>query len=220
VELLFTENRCVISQREVGTDCLDFQDGLRHALRQSPDAILIGEMRDAETVIAALDATETGHLVLSTLHTVNAPQTVERILSFFPSEQHAQIRQRLADNLAGVLSQRLVPRRDTEGLVPAYELMVSTPHVRELLSEGMTAEISRVIDAGGEPGLESFNLVLKRLVLAQKIELEDALAASDRPEELVLALRGITGSSQKVDASRARELRDSTGGSSDGLRMA
>ena len=218
VELLFTEERCVISQREVGTDCMDFQDGLRHALRQSPDVILIGEMRDAETVSAALDATETGHLVLSTLHTINAPQTVERILSFFPARQHEQIRQRLADNLAGVLSQRLVPTIDSDGLVPAYELMITTPHVRELLSDGATAEIGRVIEAGAETGLVSFNQVLKRLVLSQRIHLDDALAASDRPEELVLALRGITGSSQKVDASKARELRKQGGG--DGLRMA
>lgn len=216
VELLFTEKRCVISQREVGTDCSSFQDGLRHALRQSPDAILIGEMRDAETVSAALDATETGHLVLSTLHTVNAPQTLERILSFFPAEQHKQVRGRLADNIAGVLSQRLVPNSEGKGLVPAYELLVSTPHIRELLSDGNTQEIARVIDSGTEKGLVSFNQCLRQLVLRQQVDLDDALAASDRPEELVLALRGITGSSAKVDTSAVR--RGETG--TDGLRMA
>ena len=146
VEMMFTEDRCVISQREVGTDCPSFHEGLRHALRQSPDVILIGEMRDAETVNAALDATETGHLVLSTLHTVNAAQTVDRILSFFPAEQHAQARARLAENLGAVMSQRLIPRATGKGLVPAFELMSSTPHIRELLVEGRTAEISRVID--------------------------------------------------------------------------
>ena len=104
VEILFQEVRCVISQREIGTDCDNFTDGLRHALRQSPDVLLIGEMRDAETVGAALDATETGHLVMSTLHTVNAAQTVDRILSFFRSERHQQVRQRLAENLAAVMS--------------------------------------------------------------------------------------------------------------------
>jgi twitching motility protein PilT len=119
VELLFKEKECVISQREVGTDCLDFSDGLRHALRQSPDVILIGEMRDGETVAAALDATETGHLVFSTLHTVNAPQTVDRILSFFPAPRHQQIRQRLAENIAGVMSMRLLPRKSGRGMVPA-----------------------------------------------------------------------------------------------------
>lgn len=194
VEVLFTEQECVISQREVGIDCTDFRDGLRHALRQSPDVILIGEMRDAETVTAALDATETGHMVLSTLHTVNGPQTVDRILSFFPSEQHAQVRARLADNVAGILSQRLIPKAGGGGLVPAYELLLSTPHVRELLNSGKTAELARVIELGTESGLISFNQCLRRLVLERQVEFEDALAASDRPEELVLALRGITSS--------------------------
>ncbi|MCB9914389.1 MAG: PilT/PilU family type 4a pilus ATPase [Planctomycetes bacterium] len=200
VELLFKEDRCVISQREVGTDCLDFQDGLRHALRQSPDVILIGEMRDAETVNAALDAVETGHMVMSTLHTVNAPQTVDRILSFFGADQHDQVRQRLADNIVCVLSQRLLPRLEGGGMVPAFELMVSTPHVRELLLEGgKTAGLARVIEQGNEEGLVSFNQCLRNLVLTRQVGLEDALAASDRPEELVLALRGITGSSGRPD---------------------
>jgi len=223
VELLFKEQMCVISQREVGTDTPDFQEGLRHALRQSPDVILIGEMRDAETVIAALDAVETGHLVLSTLHTVNAPQTVDRILSFFPSEQHAQVRSRLSDNLAGVLSQRLIPRTaEGGGLVPAFELLTSTPHVRELLEEGKTGELARVIEQGNEKGLVSFNQSLRGLVHDRKVELKDALAASDRPEELVLALRGITGSAARVEAPapvdpRVEQRRPAGG---DGLRMA
>ncbi len=205
VELLYAENRCVISQREIGTDCPNFHDGLRHALRQSPDVILIGEMRDAETVTAALDATETGHLVMSTLHTVNAPQTIERILSFFGSEQHRQVRQRLAENLAGVQSQRLIPRAGGRGLLPAFELLLSTPHVRELLAEGKTGELGRVIDSGTERGLVSFNMCLKRLVQERKVELNDALAASDRPEELVLALRGITGSAARIDTTGAAQ---------------
>jgi pilus retraction protein PilT len=199
VELIYKESRCVISQREVGTDCPSFQDGLRHALRQSPDVILIGEMRDAETVTSALDATETGHLVLSTLHTVNAPQTLERILSFYPPEQHAQMRQRLSDNLVGVLSQRLLPRLSGKGLIPAYELIVSTPHVRELIALGKTSELAKVIELGSESGLISFNQCLRGLVKERKVELEDALAASDRPEELVLALRGITSGSQRAE---------------------
>ena len=202
VELLFTEDKCVISQREVGVDTTSFGDGLRHALRQSPDVLFIGEVRDAETVVAALEATETGHLVFSTMHTVNAAQTVERILAFFPSERHAQIRQRMADNLAGVLSQRLVPRV-AGGLVPAYELMVSTPHIRELIEEGRTTEIARVIEGGQEAGLVSFNECLRQLVESHAIELEDAVATSDRPDELLLALRGIRGSAEKVQ--RAEE---------------
>jgi pilus retraction protein PilT len=221
IELLFQEQLCVISQREVGTDLKSFHDGLRHSLRQSPDVILIGEMRDAETVTAALDATETGHLVLSTLHTVNAPQTIERILSFYKAEQHDQVRQRLADNLAGVLSQRLLPRTGAKGLVPAFELMLSTPHVRELITEGKASEVARVIEQGTERGLISFNMSLRRLVTERKVELNDALAASDRPEELILALRGITGSSQRQDntqPSAAPSQKPNQG--PDGLRLA
>lgn len=210
VETLFTEDRCVISQREIGTDCGNFSDGLRHALRQSPDVILIGEMRDAETVSSALDATETGHLVMSTLHTVNAPQTVDRILSFFPSEQHAQVRQRLAENLAAVLSMRLLPRKEGKGMVPATELLLSTPRVRELLYEGNTQELSRIVETGAEEGLVSFNHSLRDLVQQDAIELEVALAASDRPEELLLALRGYTngkGARQEAQPQPTSSLR-------------
>jgi pilus retraction protein PilT len=217
VEMLFPEKRCVISQREVGTDCRTFQEGLRHALRQSPDVILIGEMRDAETVTAALDATETGHLVLSTLHTVNAPQTVERILSFYAPQQHAQVRQRLSENLAGVLSQRLIPRAGGKGLLPAFELMLSTPHIRELLAEGNIGEMARVIEQGTERGLVSFNMSLRRLVQERKADVNDALAASDRPEELILALRGFTGSAARPEVDLTRKGK---AGDRDGLRIA
>jgi twitching motility protein PilT len=216
VELLFREQECVISQREVGTDCMDFGDGLRHALRQSPDVILIGEMRDAETVNAALDATETGHLVMSTLHTVNAPQTVDRILSFFGGTQQKQVLHRLGDNLAGVMSQRLVPRTGGKGMIPAFELMVSTPHVRELLLAGDTAELARLNDTGTERGLVSFNQCLRRLVKSQRVDLNDALAASDRPEELVLALRGITNSAARVETKASTP---SSQGGAEGLRL-
>jgi twitching motility protein PilT len=190
VELLFVEDRCVISQREVGTDCGNFREGLRHALRQSPDVILIGEMRDSETVSSALDASETGHLVMSTLHTVNAPQTVDRILSFYKAEQHQQVRQRLAENLAAVMSLRLLPRKSGKGMVPAVELLLSTPRVRELLYEGRVTELSRVVEAGADEGLVSFNHSLRSLVHQDIIDLDIALAASDRPEELLLTLRG------------------------------
>jgi twitching motility protein PilT len=195
IEVLFSEKRCVISQREVGIDCTTFHEGLRHSLRQSPDVILIGEMRDRETVTAALDAAETGHLVMSTLHTVNAAQTLDRILAFFPAEQHVQIRTRISDNLACVLSQRLIPRASGKGMVPAFELLTQNPRVRELIEQGETGELMRTIEQGATPGLISFNQSLRRLVQQKLVELKDALAASDRPDELVLALRGITSSS-------------------------
>ena len=197
IEILFSEKRCVISQREVGIDVPTFHEGLRHSLRQSPDVILIGEMRDQETVSAALDASETGHLVMSTMHTVNAAQTLDRILGFYPAEQHKQIRMRLADNLACVLSQRLIPRSAGKGMVPACEMMTSTPRIRELLEEGDTGEIARTIEGGATAGLISFNQSLRRLVQNKLVDLRDALAASDRPDELVLALRGITSGMRK-----------------------
>ncbi len=196
VELIFKEDRCVISQREVGTDTSTFSEGLKHALRQSPDVILIGEARDAETVVAALEATETGHMVLCTMHTVNAAQTIERILGFFPAERHVQIRQRMADTLGGVLSQRLIQDR-TGGLRPAFELMVPTPHVKELIAEGNTSELARVIETGSEKGLISFNQCLLHMVQHGIVELDRALDTSDRPEELLLALRGISGGNER-----------------------
>jgi twitching motility protein PilT len=199
VEIIYREERCVISQRELGTDFDEFQQGLSHALRQSPDVILIGEMRDAETVAAALDAAETGHLVLSTLHTVNAARTLDRILSFFPSRQHSQICMRLSDNLAGIVSQRLVPRRNVAGLIPAIELLTSVPRVKEILLEGETVEIDRLLAKGGLEGLISFNESLARLVEQGLVEMDVALAASDRPEELTLALRGFsTGTKSRL----------------------
>jgi pilus retraction protein PilT len=190
IELLFKERYCVISQREVGTDTSSFKLGLKHALRQSPDVILIGEMRDADTVLAALEAIETGHLVMSTMHTVNAAQTVDRILGYFPVERHAQIRQRIADTLAGVLSMRLVPRSGG-GLIPAYELMSATPQVRELLEEGKTTELGRVIETSMEASLVSMNSRLAELVQSGAVSLKSACEASDRPDELTMRLRGI-----------------------------
>ena len=196
VEILYKEDRCVISQRELGTDFETFQGGLSEALRQSPDVILIGEMRDAETVAAALDAAETGHLVISTLHTVNAARTLDRVLSFFPARQAAQICMRLSDNMAGILSQRLVPRRSAGCMIPAIELLTGVPRVKEILIEGDTVAIGRVLAKGGLDGLISFNESLAHLVQNGFIEMETAMAASDRPEELALTLRGFSGSSK------------------------
>lgn len=196
VELLYQEQRCVISQREVGSDTPTFAQGLRHALRQSPDVILIGEVRDAATIEAALEAAETGHLVLSTLHTVNAAQTLDRILGFFPDSAGEQVRARLAENLAGVLGQRLLPSKNG-GQVPAYELMVTNPHLRQCILEGERGEIARVIRAGG-PGLASYNRCLEGLVRSGRVELDTAVTASDRPEELLLSLRGIRGGSERT----------------------
>jgi len=192
VEFLFDDDKSTFNQREVGVDTLSFDVALKHVLRQAPDVVMVGEMRDTNTVEAVLRAAETGHLVLSTLHTVNASQTVERILSFFPPHHHNLIRMQLSMLLEGVVSQRLVARRSAAGRVPAIELLLATPTIRELLAEGRTRELGKAIEEGAEHyGSMSFNQSLVRLLRLSKITMDDALAASDNPDELKLEMRGI-----------------------------
>jgi len=192
IEFRFEDKRSIVNQREVGTDVEDFALALRQAVRQSPDVILIGEMRDAETVSAAISAAEAGHLVFSTLHTVNAVQTVERIVTFFPPHQHDLVRLQLALNLAGVCSLRLVKNKDGTSMVPAVEILVNTPTVRELLEQGKTRVLPKALHEGSYYGTVTFNQSLIRLFQAGNISLEDALAASDNPDELKMQVRGIT----------------------------
>jgi twitching motility protein PilT len=192
IEFRFEDKRSIVNQREVGVDVSSFALALRQALRQSPDVILIGEMRDAETVAAAMSAAETGHLVFSTLHTVNAVQTVERIISFFPPHQHELLRLQLALNLAGVCSLRLVKNKDGTAMVPAVELLINTPTVRELLEQGQTRSLPKALAEGSYYGTMTFNQSLIRLFQAGNISLEDALAASDNPDDLKMQMRGIT----------------------------
>jgi twitching motility protein PilT len=191
VEFIHTDEKSIISQREVGLDTHSFAEALRHVLRQSPDVILIGEMRDLETMNAAITAAETGHLVLSTLHTVDATQTVERIINFFPPYQHAQIRMELSLVLRGVISQRLLNRRDASGRLPACEVMLSTPTIRKVILEGRTTQLYSVIKEGEIFGLQTFNQALIRLYKEGKITRDEALANADRPEELELTMRGV-----------------------------
>ncbi len=192
IEFRFEDKRSIVNQREVGVDVSSFASALRQALRQSPDVILIGEMRDAETVSAAISAAETGHLVFSTLHTVNAVQTVERIITFFPPHQHELVRLQLALNLAGVCSLRLVKNKDGTAMVPAVELLINTPTVRELLEQGHTRLLPKALAEGSYYGTMTFNQSLIRLFQAGNISLEDALAASDNPDDLKMQMRGIT----------------------------
>ncbi|MEM7261276.1 MAG: PilT/PilU family type 4a pilus ATPase [Planctomycetota bacterium] len=199
IEFMFKDKKSIIDQREVGIDCTDFLSALKYALRQSPDVILIGEMRDRETMEAALSAAETGHLVLSTLHTVNATQTVERIINYFPPHQHELIRLQLSLCLAGVISQRLLPRKQGKGRVPALEVMINNPTVRELLMKGQTPELYGAIKDGDYFGCQTFNQAIKKLYQADSITLDDAMAASDYPEELRLDLRGVYKGSAPAD---------------------
>ncbi len=192
IEFRFEDKRSIVNQREIGPDVQSFGQALRQAMRQSPDVILIGEMRDAETVAAAISAAETGHLVFSTLHTVNAVQTVERIISFFPPHQHELVRLQLALNLAGVCSLRLVKNKDGTSMVPAVEMLINTPTVRELLEQGSTRMLPKALQEGSYYGTMTFNQSLIRLFQAGNISLEDALSSSDNPDELKMQMRGIT----------------------------
>ncbi len=192
IEFLHTDRQSIITQREIGGDTLDFPTALKHVVRQTPDVILIGEMRDKVTMEAALAAAETGHLVLSTLHTVNAVQTVERIISFFPPHQHNLIRQQLSMTLEGVVSLRLIQRKDRFGRVPAVELMLATPTIREILAEGRTKELGRAIYEGADYfATQTFNQSLVKLYNAGVISHAEALSAADNPDELKLEMRGI-----------------------------
>ena len=157
VEYRLQSNKCTIEQRELGDDTPSFASGLRHVLRQDPDIILVGEMRDLETTAAAITAAETGHLVLSTLHTVTASQTVERIIDMYPADQQNQIRSMLANTLQAVVSQTLFKRTDKKGMVPGVEIMLCTPAVRNLIRENRAFEIPNVIDTNRALGMNSLD---------------------------------------------------------------
>ena len=206
IEFIFRDKRCAISQREIGIDTPDYATALKHVVRQTPDVILLGEMRDHETIEAALQAAETGHLVLSTLHTVNAVQTVERIISFFPPHQHQTIRLQLALVLEGVVSQRLITRRAAAGRVPAVEIMLGTPTVKEVLLEGRTRDLAegRSTRATSTTAARPSTSRCAGSSSDGLIEYDDALAAADNPDELALAMRGIGKGLRTVSAITAR----------------
>ncbi len=180
VEFVHKDKKCIVTQREIGMDTKSFLEALKRALRQDPDVILIGEMRDAETIRTAISAAETGHLVLSTLHTVQAPQTVERILSFFEGPEQVIVRTQLALNLRGVISQRLLTSKDRSRIVPAVEVMIVTPTIRKLILEGRINEMRQAIQ-NREEGMQTFDQSLEDLVLQGIITLKEGMAASDSP---------------------------------------
>ncbi len=193
IEFIYKNEKSLINQREVRNDTMGFREGLKNVVRQNPDVILIGECRDQETMEAALAAAETGHLVFTTLHTVNAIQTVERILSFFPPHQHALIRQQMSLTLQGILSMRLIPRMEGFGRVPAIEILLATPRIKELLLEGQTKAIGQAVYEGNEYyGTQTFNQALRNLYKQGLISFEEAMINADNPDELKLELRGIT----------------------------
>jgi twitching motility protein PilT len=188
IEYAFVSNKCCIEQREVGSDVPSFASGLRHVLRQDPDTILVGEMRDLETVSAAITAAETGHLVFSTLHTVNAPQTIERIIDVYPADEQNQIRSMLANTLQAVISQTLFKRCDQPGMIPGLEIMLCTPAVRNCVRENRIFEIPNIIATSRALGMQSLDDSIKQLFVNGYVSREDAVAQAAHPEKLERSL--------------------------------
>ena len=188
IEYAFVSNKCAIEQREVGSDVPSFSSGLRHVLRQDPDTILVGEMRDLETVSSAITAAETGHLVFSTLHTVNAPQTIERIIDVYPADEQNQIRSMLANTLQAVISQTLFRRCDQPGMIPGLEIMLCTPAVRNCIRENRIYEIPNIIATCRALGMQSLDDSIKQLFVNGYVSREDAVAQAAHPEKLERSL--------------------------------
>jgi twitching motility protein PilT len=197
IEFLIRDKRSIVNQREVGVDTMSFGQALKSALRQDPDVILVGEMRDLETIETALTAAETGHLVMSTLHTLDATETINRIISAFPPYQQKQVRLQLGSVLKAVISQRLVPRADGKGRVPAIEVLLATARVRELIEDkDRTKEVAEAIAQGHVSyGMQTFDQSLMGLLRAQVISYEEALRQATNPDDFALRVSGISGTS-------------------------
>jgi twitching motility protein PilT len=210
IEFMHRDRRSVVNQREVGFDTDSFAKALRAALRQDPDIILVGEMRDPETVSTALHAAETGHLVMSTLHTLDSVETINRIIGMFSPHEQEQIRLALAAVLKGVISQRLVPRADGKGMVPAVEILVCTQRVRELIEDPKrTREIREAIAGGRNPyGMMTFDQCLTDLVMRRLVTYDQALASATKPDDFALHFRGVS----KADVSSIAAAATGSGG--------
>jgi twitching motility protein PilT len=209
IEFLHSDKRCIVNQREIGVDTENFGQALRRVLRQDPDVILIGELRDAETTHVALQAAESGHLVLSTLHTIDAAETLSRIVEFFPPEKQAQIVSVLAGALRGVISQRLLPRIG-EGRVPAVEVMVVNARIAELIRERRGDEISQAIEDGEYFSMQSFAQALIALVLGGVVDRETAADAATNRHDFLIALDRAEKLKVTREANVAAEPRENT----------
>jgi twitching motility protein PilT len=211
IEFLHRDRLSFIHQREVGLDTRSFHDGLRYVLRQDPDIILVGEIRDLETMSTALMAADTGHLVLSTLHTTDVVQTLQRIISFYPPHQHDEIRMNIASNLRATICQRLIARADGAGRVPAVEVMVSTPTIREYILNADKVPMIHTAVAEGvtQYGMQTFDQSVLQLLRDGLISEEEAIKNCNNPNELALKLKGISAASdrmwQPVDANKVGE---------------
>src|SRR4051794_5640774 len=190
IEFVFDDNQAVIEQREIGLDSSSFSHGLKHILRQDPDIIMIGEMRDSISFSAAMSAADTGHLVLSTLHTTNAAQSVTRILDFFKAEEREQVRRQLAGTLQAVVCQRMIGTI-AGGVTPALEIMINTSTVKKLIEENRLDKLGAAIETGTEDGMQNFNQALFQLVKDRKVSEKEALAKASNPQALEMNFKGI-----------------------------
>ncbi len=203
IEFLHKDKQCSVTQREIGSDTEDFKMGLRAALRQDPDVIMIGELRDAETIDTALKAAETGHLLMSTLHTPDAQSTIMRMMAMFPPEEQDVVRIRLAESLTAVISQRLLPKANGKGRAVAAEIMINTPSIKDIILEGTRiGEIKDFISDGREQyGMQTFDQCLTDLVTSGEVTFEIAKAAASNPSDFELKMRMFSRLSQTVKAS-------------------
>jgi twitching motility protein PilT len=190
IEYVFEDNQCIIEQREIGLDTLSFHSALRNVLRQDPDVIMIGEMRDGISFASAMSAADTGHLVLSTVHTTNASQAITRILDFFKADEREQVRRQLSVTLLAVICQRMAMTVDGR-VTPAQEILVNTPIVRKLLEEDRVEKLSAAIETGTEDGMQTFNQALYNLVMQGRITKEEALNKATNAQALEMNFKGI-----------------------------
>lgn len=190
IEYVFQDKKSIISQRELGFDTNTFVDALRAAMRQDPDVIMVGEMRDLETTRAAITAAETGHLVFGTMHTINAVQTISRIIDLYPPHQQTQIRLQLSETLRGIISQRLIVS-SKGGRLPAVEIMVATPHIKKMIAENNLDAVNQAIAKGSYYGMQTFNQSLVSIYKQGLAKLEDVVSAASNPDDVLLAIKGI-----------------------------
>ncbi|OHB79861.1 MAG: twitching motility protein PilT [Planctomycetes bacterium RBG_16_64_10] len=192
IEFVFTEDKCLINQREIGLDVVDFEIGMKHAVREDPDVMLVGEMRDRETFMTAIHAAETGHLVFGTIHAASAPTTIGRILDLFPQEMHSALRSAIAFNMRGIIAQKLLKSiKPGVGRVPTVEIMTFNATVRKLILEEQDSKLADAIRIGKEDGMQDFTMSLKSLVDADLIDRAVALEVAPNKEALKMALKGI-----------------------------
>jgi twitching motility protein PilT len=202
IEFIHKHQNCIVNQREVGTDTKSFSSALKYALREDPDVILVGEMRDLETISAALTIAETGHLALATLHTNSAPEAINRMIDVFPSTQQAQVRAQLSFVLEGIVTQVLLPRATGKGRVMVAEILVATPAIRSVIRDDKVHQITSLMQAGKKHGMQTMNDSLYQLYMSREIVKEEALRVSPNPAEFLRSIGEVPVEDQAIAAVR------------------